>query len=101
MGVWRGTTVALERHVVDAGVDAAQLDILQLLLKKLQIAAAISYLRIDAGSYCLIVRLRTHDVGSIDEGLFALDLLLDVLDGLVVIHGGERFGAIRSRETLK
>lgn len=81
---------AAERHVVHARIDATHLQLAQLVLKELEVASTVAHLRVEAGADGLIVRLCTHGIGSVDEGLFALDLLVDILGCFFLIHGGGR-----------
>lgn len=74
---------------VHARVDAAQLDVAQLLLEELDVAPAVAQLGVEAGADGLVVCLGPHGIGGIDQGLFPVNLLLDVLDGLIFVHGGQ------------
>lgn len=79
-----------EGHAVHARVDATHLQLAQLVLKELKVASAVAHLGVEAGADGLVVCLRTHGIGGVDEGLFALDLLVDILGCLFLIHGGGR-----------
>lgn len=73
-------------HVVHALVHLAHLKLTKLLLEKLQIAAAIAHLGVESGANGLIVCLRSHSIGGIDESLLSLNLLVDILDPLIFVH---------------
>jgi hypothetical protein len=81
-------------------VDAAHLDITKLFLEELKIAATIAHLGVKTRPNSFIVRLGPHRIGGIDEGLLPLNLLVDVVDRVIVIHCG-RGCAMRSRGTTR
>jgi hypothetical protein len=64
------------------------LDITKLLLEELEVAAAIAHLRVETGSNGFIVCLGPHRIGSVDEGLLPLYLLVDVVNRVIVVHSG-------------
>lgn len=82
-----------ERHVVHA---ATHLGFAKLLLEELQVPAAVAHLRVESGSDGLVVGLRSHGIGSIEESLLALNLLEDVLDSVFFVHVG-RWGCATPR----
>ena len=90
--VTRGPAVtagaAGKRHVFHARVNAPHLDVPQLLLEELKISSAISHLGVETGADSLVVGLAAHGGSGLDQGLFAVNLLLDVLHGFFVLHGG-------------
>jgi len=79
---------AAQGEIVDAAVHLAHLQLLEAVLKKLEVPAALAHLRVELGADSLVGRLLAHEVGGIDQGFFALDLARDVLDLLLVVHGG-------------
>lgn len=83
-GHWAGT----ERHVVDAMAESPHLQFAQLLLEELEIPPPFAHLGVELGADLLIVCLLAHGLRSIDQSLFALDLLGDVVDLVFVVHGG-------------
>ena len=65
-----------------------QLELLQLLLKELEVSLALAHLGVELGADGVIVRLLSHQVGSLDQSLLALDLLVDIHHLVFVGHGG-------------
>lgn len=59
------------------------LEVSQFLLEELQVSAALPHLTVEPRSHIIIVSLLAHGVGSVDEGLFALDLLVQIRHGVV------------------
>ena len=81
---WAGA----ERHVVDAVAESPHLQLAQLLLEELEIPPPFTHLGVELGADLLIVCLLAHGLRCIDQSLFALDLLGDVVDLVFVVHGG-------------
>jgi hypothetical protein len=81
-----GRAIGAEGHVAHALACLPHLELSKFILEEQQIPAAIAHLGVEPGADGLVIRLRTHGVGSGEEGIFALDLLKDVLDSLVLIH---------------
>lgn len=80
--------VAVERGVGHVGIDLSHLDIAQLLLEELEVPSAISHLGVESGADSFIVSLRPHSISGVDQSLLPLDLLVNILDSLLIIHGG-------------
>lgn len=81
-----GTARTAERHVTHALVHATHLKFAKLVLEELQVPACVTHLRIETGTNGLIVGLCSHGIRAIDQDLFSLDLLVDILDSLIFIH---------------
>jgi hypothetical protein len=65
------------------------LELLHALFQILDVPTSLAHLRVYPGSDLLILRLLTHLVRGIEESPFALDLLVDGGEGIVVvIHDG-------------
>lgn len=77
-----------QRHGIDRLAQTAHLQLAEPLLEELEVAAPLAHLGVELGADGLIVGLLAHKIRGIDEGLFPLDLLRDVQDLLVVVHGG-------------
>ena len=78
-----------ERHVIDALAHPPHLQLLHALLEVLDVAAALPHLGIYPAPDRFILGLLPHLRGGIEQGALPLDLLIDRVDGIVVvIHGG-------------
>jgi hypothetical protein len=91
---------AAQRHALDALADLSHLDVPQLLLEELEVSTAIAHLGVESGADGLVVGLRTHSIGSVDQSLLPLNLLGDILDCLILIHGAGGGSAMRTRKTV-
>lgn len=79
----------LQAHVVHVGLCALHLDITQLGLEVLNVPAPIAYLAVETRQHGGVVGRLAHGVGSVDEGLLLVNLLLDLADGVIGgSHGG-------------
>lgn len=102
LGRGRGRTIGVivDRHVVDALVDAAHLELIEAFLEELHVAATVADLGVEPRADGIVVRLGPHIVGGGHEDALLFDLALDVEDGLIFVHGG-RGRAMRSRKTVE
>lgn len=85
-GCW--STVASDRQVVHIVAHLAGRQVVERLLEVLYISPGIAYLGVYSGIDSWVVGRLPHLVGSMDDGLFAIDLLADLVHGRVVVHGG-------------
>lgn len=80
----------MQAHVVDSGTCPLHLDVPQLGLKVLDVAAAIAYLAVQTRKDGRIVGRLAHDIGGVDQSPFLVNFLLHLADGLVDgSHGSE------------
>jgi hypothetical protein len=67
----------------------SHLELLHALFQVLYVPTSLAHLRVDPGSDLLVLRLLTHLVRGIEKSPFALDLLVDRGESIVVvIHDG-------------
>jgi hypothetical protein len=88
-----------EVHVIDALAHPPHLQLLHALLEVLDIPAALPHLGIYPAPDRLVLGLLAHLRCGIEQGALSLDLLVDRVDGIVVvIHGGGGWRESRRRE---
>jgi hypothetical protein len=109
--LWRGgegvvglSRTGLQTHVVEARLGPLYLEVAQLGLEVVDVAAAIADLAVQTRQHGGVVGRLPHGVGRVDQGPLPVDLALHIGNGLVDVHvGGGLVGecARRRRRRLR
>ena len=88
-------TAAVDAQVVHALAELPRLQLSEAFLEELEVPPPVPHLTVELGADGIVVGLLSHQMGRVDQSLLPIDLLADVGDLLVFVHGCRSSPALR------